>query len=63
MNLSKNYFHRTKRDKSGEILDEENWQVLYHLLNKNRSVKYFPKTRKTDEYGEVFGFLKIVPKK
>ncbi|HOK36755.1 MAG: type III-A CRISPR-associated RAMP protein Csm5 [Tenuifilum sp.] len=46
-----------------EILDEENWQVLYHLLNKNRSVKYFPKTRKTDEYGEVFGFLKIVPKK
>ena len=39
-----------------KILDEENWQVLYHLLNKNRSVKYFPKTRKTDEYGEVLVF-------
>lgn len=42
-----------------EILSEMEWDKLYHLLNKKRDVKFFPKTRKIDEDGSFMGFVKI----
>lgn len=42
-----------------EIFSEMEWDKLYHLLNKNRKVKFFPKTRKIDHDGKMFGFVKI----
>lgn len=42
-----------------DLLDSDSWSKLFHLLNKNRSVDIFPKTRKSDKLGEIFGFIKI----
>lgn len=41
------------------ILDKDTWKKIYLNLNKNRNVAFFPKTRKSDDYADAFGFLKI----
>jgi len=43
-----------------EVLSKMEWDKLYHLLNKNREVNIFPKTRKiTDDFSDPFGIIKI----
>ncbi|MEA3494437.1 MAG: type III-A CRISPR-associated RAMP protein Csm5 [Bacteroidota bacterium] len=42
-----------------ELFNDNEWEKLSNLLNKNRKVSYFPKTRKIDESGDVLGFIKL----
>jgi len=41
------------------LLSDEEWERLYRMLNKNRNVDVYPKTRKLDEDGDFFGFVKL----
>jgi hypothetical protein len=42
------------------LLSDEEWFRLYSQLNKGRrNVDIFPKTRKIDEDGDLFGFVKL----
>lgn len=41
------------------LLSDDEWWNLYKQLNKNRNVDIFPKTRKLDEDGDFFGFVKL----
>ena len=42
-----------------ELFNDNEWDVLYKSLNRNRDVEYFPKTRKIDEDGYTLGFIKL----
>ena len=44
---------------NSSLLSDEEWEKLYKQLNKGRNVDIFPKTRKLDEDGDFFGFVKI----
>ena len=41
------------------LLSDDEWDKLYKQLNKGRNVDIFPKTRKLDEDGDFFGFVKL----
>lgn len=42
-----------------KIFTNEQWDKLYHLLNKGRKVDIFPKSRKIDEDGDLMGFVRL----
>lgn len=42
-----------------DLFSEDEWYQLSKFLNKGRDVKYFPKTRKLDEDGDILGFIKL----
>lgn len=42
-----------------ELLGIENWKTFYKKLNKGRNIDFFPKTRKIDQKGYAFGYLKL----
>ncbi|MCF8229529.1 MAG: type III-A CRISPR-associated RAMP protein Csm5 [Bacteroidales bacterium] len=42
-----------------ELFDDYEWEILKKSLNKGRNVDYFPKTRKIEEEGDVFGYIKL----
>lgn len=43
-----------------ELFNDIEWEILKKALNKNKDVDYFPKTRKIEEEGDVFGYLKLM---
>ena len=44
---------------NSDLLSDDEWEKLYKQLNKGRDVDIFPKTRKIDEDGDLFGFVKL----
>ena len=42
-----------------DLLNDNEWENLYKQLNKSRNVNIYPKTRKIDEDGDFFGFVKM----
>lgn len=41
------------------LLNDDEWEKLYKSLNKGRQIDIFPKTRKLDEDGDFFGFIRL----